>query len=84
MSSDPETATDLQLALSQWIGVGEIVKLMQKVAKIERDEALIALRLRGLGDVRPAVLDVLEQEIPLTNNNDRYTQGCVDKVLTPH
>ena len=84
MSTFPNQLSDAELAQSQWIGIGEIVQLMQTSAEVSRADALRALKLRGLADVRPAVLDVLNDVTRLSSCDDQHACRCIEKVLTPH
>lgn len=80
MSANPSELSDLDLSQTQWISIGEIVDLIDE----PKDEALRALKLRGLANVRPCILDVLENVTTLTSEDDDHSLGCIEKILTPH
>lgn len=80
MRANPSELSEIELSQSQWISIDEIVYLVG----MPNDDALRALKLRGLATVRPCILDILENVTTLTTDYDNHLLGCVDKILTPH
>ena len=89
MSANPSELSDFELSQSQWISINEILALVEQ-PKVETqrafflDEMRRALYLRGLANVRPCILDVLGNVTTLTTDDDNYSLGCIEKILTPH
>ena len=76
--------TDSELWKSQWTPLAKIVGLTDEALNVSNDEAMRALKLRGLAAVRPALLTITHSPTVLTTRDDRYAHDCIEAALTPH